>query len=143
MKQCSWFSILKLISMHDKVWHARKWQAEQVASLVKGAHGKDFVIKFVAGTTDLGVSSSSAPPTQENTKDTHMAELRKKAGNAMLLAPHDGLVCLDAARVARDAGDPDAAQAYTARAHQLLGACAQDLIAAVMQEPLPLTAKPR
>ena len=60
MKQCSWFSILKLISMHDQVWHARKWQAEQVASLVKGAHGKDFVTKFVAGTTDLGVSSSSA-----------------------------------------------------------------------------------
>ena len=91
MKQCSWFSILKLISMHDKVWHARKWQAEQVASLVKGEHGKDFVTKFVADTTDLGKSSSSATPTQENTKDTHLAELqqlRKKAGNAMLLAPH-------------------------------------------------------
>ena len=47
MKQCCWFSILKLMSMHDKVWHARKWQAEQVASLVKGAHGKDFAPNLV------------------------------------------------------------------------------------------------
>ena len=40
MKQSSWYSIVKLIHRQDRVWHARRWQAERVAQLLTGNKGK-------------------------------------------------------------------------------------------------------
>jgi uncharacterized protein HemY len=66
---------------------------------------------------------------------------RRDLERAVMLAPQDGLVHLDAARVAARTGDHDAAEIYTARARELLSSSAQQLMDAIFAEPLPMTPK--
>ena len=94
-RQSSWFSILKLLNKYDSVFHARRFQAQEIANrfVLQNPRGKELVAS-VAETvtkamtqdtsTGLGLQSNDAG------KEQHLAEmrqLRKKAGNALLLAP--------------------------------------------------------
>ena len=102
MKQSSWYSIVKFIYRQDRVWHARRWQAERVAQLLTGNKGKQIVTDLVTavqnpgGTTvitDPGVADPGGNANHGNamtTKESCLAEmraLRKRVGNCLLLAP--------------------------------------------------------
>ena len=62
MKQSSWYSIVKLIYRQDRVWHARRWQAERVAQLLTGNKGKQIVTDLVTAVQNPGVPRSSPIP---------------------------------------------------------------------------------
>ena len=62
MKQSSWYSIVKLISKHDKVWHARRWQAERVALLLTGNKGKQIETDLVAAMNKNGGTAVITDP---------------------------------------------------------------------------------
>ena len=62
MKQSSWYSVVKLIHRQDRVWHARRWQAERVAQLLTGNKGKQIVTDLVTAMKKPGVPRSSPIP---------------------------------------------------------------------------------
>ena len=93
LKQCSWYSIIKLLNEVDTVWHARKYMAEEVANMLLKSKSKkakeqacavaDQILAFMQNPSDSGVSKVDG-------KEAHKAEmraLRKRVGNALLLAP--------------------------------------------------------
>ncbi len=90
MKQASWYSILKMIREHDSAWHARKYLAENIAdSFAKGPDEKKKV-EAVAQEVVQFMSTLPSGPGGGGDKATYLEEvrrLRKKAGNALLLAP--------------------------------------------------------
>jgi hypothetical protein len=92
MKQSSWYSILNLISQHDRVWHAHKFMAQQVADRMgknKAALGS--IARHIVGQdVPVGPSDSGVIAGKPGDKESYLAELRKlrkKAGNAILLVP--------------------------------------------------------
>ena len=93
LKQCSWYSIIKLLNTVDPVWHARKYMAEEVADQLLRSQSKkakeqacavaDKMFAFMQDPSDSGVSKVDG-------KEAHKAEmraLRKRVGNALLLSP--------------------------------------------------------
>lgn len=92
MKQSSWYSILNLIDKYDRVWHAHKFLAQQVADrLGKRMTGKIARELLGEAIVPVGPSDSGAIVAAEPAgKESYLAELRKlrkKAGNAVLLVP--------------------------------------------------------
>jgi len=73
--------------------------------------------------------------------DGDLTSAKRDVERAIVMAPEDALVCLDAARIAQRADDHATAEIYMARARELLGSSAEDLSHALLLEPLPLSAK--
>ena len=113
MKQSAWYSIIKLLHEVDQVWHARRYMAEQVADMLSRSEGKKAKerVAEVAAQVLAFMSDPSTSGDSKEGKEAYLAEmraLRKKAGNALLLAPRlmhhvnlvNGRIMLLVARVA-------------------------------------------
>ena len=93
MKQSAWYSIIKLLDHNDPVWHARFYMAEKVAEMLTRTHGKKTkqrVAEVAASVLEFMKNPSNSGGSTDNGKEAYLAEmraLRKKAGNALLLAP--------------------------------------------------------
>ena len=92
-KSSAWYCIIKLLMSVDKVWHARRYMAEEVADMLLKSQGKKAkeqacemaaqVLAFMENPSDSGESKVAG-------KEAYKAEmraLRKRVGNALLLAP--------------------------------------------------------
>ena len=62
MKQSSWYSIVKSIYRQDRVWHARRWQAERVAQRLTGNKGKQIVTDLVTAVQNPGGTTVITDP---------------------------------------------------------------------------------
>ena len=90
MKQSAWYDIIKRLDKWDPLWHARRFETEEVAQYLRGegVESKAFVAKVARDI--LSQEKGMEEHTMESQKESYQARmkhLRKAAGNCLLLAP--------------------------------------------------------